>query len=57
MTAVQDFMLSVTFGCAAGIMIACWILNIKWFIEDRKEKKRKRQEEKERLEREQKETE
>lgn len=47
MTAYQSMMLSVCFGATVGMMLSGVVLSIKYWIEDRREKKRRAMEEKE----------
>ena len=47
MTAYQSMMLSVCFGATVGVMLSGVVLSIKYWIEDRREKKRRAKEEKE----------
>lgn len=47
MTAYQSMLLSVCFAATVGMMLSGLILSIKYWIEDRREKKRRAKEEKE----------
>ena len=40
MTAYQSMMLSVCFGATVGFLISSIVLSVKFWIEDRREKKR-----------------
>ncbi len=47
MTTYQSFMLSTCFGVAEGIVIAGWVIIVKGWIDEFREKRRKRKEEQE----------